>query len=243
MSFFLKRISMDYPIRINKYLALKNICSRREADELIKKGWVKINGLHAKIGAQVNKDDKVTVSGTKKYFYYALNKPKGIITHSPQEGEKSIEETIQFPNKVFPLGRLDKDSSGLIILTNDGRITDRLLNPKNEHEKEYIVKIDRPITEAFLEKMKKGIVLEDGYRTKPCQTEKRSSAVFSIILTEGKKRQIRKMCDCLNRHVVSLKRIRIMNIFLGDLKIGAFRAIKKTELKEFLKLLGIESLE
>lgn len=240
---------IKYPVRINKYLALQKICARREADELIVQGKVKINGRKAVLGDKVNKNDKVVVENFKKKFIYlAFNKPRGVITHSPQEGEPAIKDVINFSalggpasgwDTIFPLGRLDKDSSGLIILTNDGRITDRLLNPKYEHEKEYIVKIKGPVTDNFLKRMSGGIKLDDGYITKECEVQKISNNRFSIILTEGKKHQIRRMCDKLGQVIADLKRVRVMNIKLGSLQEGDYREIKGAELKDFLNLLEL----
>jgi len=231
---------IKYPVRINKYLALQKICARREADELIVQGKVKINGRKAVLGEKVMQNDKVSVEKiSKKFVYLAFNKPRGVITHSPQMGEKSIKDVINFEGEAFPLGRLDKDSSGLIILTNDGRITDRLLNPKYEHEKEYIVKTKSSITESFLKKMANGIKLDDGYITKNCEVQKISNNRFSIILTEGKKHQIRRMCDKLGQIISDLKRVRVMNIRLQSLVEGDYREIKGTELSDFLSLLDL----
>ena len=232
---------IKYPIRINKYLAYKKICARREADDLIVQKKVRINGKIAILGDKVNEKDDVTVDdkAKKKLVYFAFNKPKGVITHSPQKGEEEIKDIINIKEKVFPVGRLDKNSSGLIILTNDGRITDRLLNPKYEHEKEYIVKIKGSITESFLKKMANGIKLDDGYITKECEVQKISNNRFSIILTEGKKHQIRRMCDKLGQVIADLKRVRVINIKLQSLVEGDYREIKGTELKDFLDLLDL----
>jgi len=230
---------MEFPIRINKYLASQDVASRREADELIRGGMVKINGKLAKLGDKVNEGDKVTFSNQKKCVYYALNKPTGIVTHSPQKGEEGILEKIHFPTKVFPLGRLDKDSRGLIILTNDGRMTDKLLNPDYEHEKKYVVQVNHPITKEFIKRMGEGVKLDDGYRTKKCVVKRESPDFFSIILTEGKKRQIRRMCSTLGYRVLDLNRIKIMNVQLGNLGEGQFRPIKKNELETLLRDLGL----
>ena len=232
----------DYPVRINKYLADKNICSRREADELIKLGKVKINGKRALLGDKVLEKDEVVVSkkNPKKLVYYAYNKPIGIITHSPQRDEQSIADITKFTEKVYPIGRLDKDSWGLIILTNDGRITDKILNPNKNHEKEYAVKVNKIMSESFLNKIPRGVRLDDGYKTKPAKVKKVNEAMFEITLTEGKKRQIRRMCTALGYSVVDLKRIRIMNIKIEGLKPGKFREIKGVELKEFLAKAGLE---
>jgi 23S rRNA pseudouridine2604 synthase len=232
-----------YPMRINKYLATRHISTRREADEIIKSGRVKINGRTAVLGDKVMANDEVVVHKNvlkdRKFVYLAFNKPKEIITHSPQRGERSIENITKLKEKVFPVGRLDKDSHGLIILTNDGRITDRLLNPDYHHEKEYVVKVDRTISPGFIKQMESGVVLGDGYQTKKCQVEKIDKQTFSIILTEGKKRPIRRMCEKLERKVIDLKRIRIMNIRLNDLKSGQHRNIEREELKLFLKKIGM----
>lgn len=231
---------IKYPIRINKYLATKKICARREADVLIKQGKIKINGRTAILGDKVNEGDKVDVKSIgKKLVYFAFNKPKGIITHSPEENEKSIKDVLDLGEDVFPLGRLDKDSSGLIILTNDGRVTDKLLNPKYDHEKEYIVRVVKPIDGLFLKKMGEGVKLEDGYVTKKCRVVKLSSDRFSIILTEGKKHQIRRMCDALGYAIKHLERRRIMNIKLNKLQPGEYREIKGKELTDFLASIGL----
>jgi pseudouridine synthase len=231
---------IKYPVRINKYLAFKKICARREADDLISQKKVKINGRLAILGDKVQENDKVEVEGVKKdLVYLAFNKPKGIITHSPQNGEKEIKNILQFRKDVFPVGRLDKNSSGLIILTNDGRLTDKLLNPKFNHEKEYIVKVNKEINNSFLKRMENGVKLDDGYVTKKCNVKKISAERFSIVLTEGKKHQIRRMCDALGFGVVHLERRRIMNIKLQNLLPGDFREIKGYELSQLLKSVGL----
>lgn len=230
-----------YPIRINRYLALKNICSRREADEFIQKGKIAINGRVAALGDKVNAGDEVRVIQKldKKYVYLAFNKPRNVITHSPQENEVEISEIINYPTKVFPVGRLDKDSHGLIILTNDGRVTDKLLNPEHNHEKEYVVAVDKAANEKFIEKMGKGVRLDDGYKTKECIVKKLKDRAFSIILTEGKKRQIRRMCLALGYEVTDLKRVRILNVAIGHLRPGQHRLIEGRELREFLGEIGM----
>jgi 23S rRNA pseudouridine2604 synthase len=235
---------ITFPIRINKFLAYSNFCTRREADEIIKSGRVKINKHLAVLGDKVQAGDDVKIDKNirrfKELVYLAFNKPRGIVTHSPQEGERSIENILKYSQKVFPVGRLDKDSHGLIILTNDGRITDRLLNPDYRHEKEYIVSVDRNITPGFIKNMAEGVILDDGYKTKTAQVRRIDDLTFSIILTEGKKRQIRRMCEKLERRVLDLRRERIMNICLGKIKSKEFRKIDGEELKEFLKKVGIE---
>jgi 23S rRNA pseudouridine2604 synthase len=231
---------MPSSIRINKYLALKKICSRREADLLIKQGKISINGRKAELGEMVKETDEIKMEGDiKKLVYLAFNKPEGIITHSPQDGETSIADILKFKTEVFPLGRLDKDSRGLIMLSNDGRITDKLLNPIYAHEKEYEVEATAPISENFLKQMERGVSLNGGYVTQKCVLKKISEYSFSIILTEGKRRQIRRMCAALGYKIVDLKRVRVMNIPLGNLKEGNYRALSNSEQKEFLAMLGL----
>lgn len=231
----------EYPMRINKCLARRNVCARREADELIKKGKVLINGVPAVLGSKVMETDLVEVAEDyvkgKKLVYLAYNKPRGIATHSSQEDEKGIMDIFKYKEKVYPIGRLDKDSHGLIILSNDGRITDKLLNPDFYHEKEYVVEVDKKISPSFLKHMAEGVELEDGYTTRKCQVKEIDDQTFSIILTEGKKRQIRKMCEKLERKVLDLKRIRIMNIELGGLRPKEYREIEGKEREVFLEKL------
>ncbi len=232
-----------YPIRINRYLALNNLCSRREADDLIAKKIVRINGKIAQLGDKVNEDDRVEVDEKKKntlkiYRYFAYNKPRGIITHSPQGNEKSIQQIAGLPADIFPVGRLDKNSHGLILLTNDGRVTDKLLNPEYEHEKEYIVRVNKILKNIFLKVFANGIQLED-FKTKKCQAEKIDDFSFRAVLTEGKKHQIRRMCTVEGYEVDDLKRIRVMNIELKNLKVGQYRELKGRELDEFLGELGL----
>lgn len=231
---------MDLPVIINKYLAQKGICSRKESDRLLKSGKVFINGRKAEPGQMVKQGDKVEADAKRDFVYLAYNKPRGIITHSPQKGEIGITDIIKVKGKVFPLGRLDKDSHGLIILTDDGRITDHLLNPEFEHEKEYQVSLTRAFDDVFIKRMSLGVILDDGYRTKKCRIKRLSDRSFSIILTEGKKRQIRRMCQSLGYRVVDLKRVRIMNIELGDLRAGHNRQLFGDELSVFLKKLKVD---
>lgn len=234
---------IEYPVRINRYLALQQYASRREADRLIAEGRVRINGAVAALGDQVHRGDAVTVSGIKafaqKRVYIAFYKPVGIVTHSPRRGQRSIADIFEFEGRLFPLGRLDKDSRGLILLTNDGRITDKLLNPEQGHEKEYVVRVDRPINAAFVEHMQAGVRLDDGTMTKRCVVESTGAKQFRITLTEGKKRQIRRMCEALGYNVTDLLRIRIMNIRLRNLQPGEARYLHGAELKTLLQAIGI----
>lgn len=236
--------TIEYPIRINRYLSLKNYCTRRKADVLISSGKVFINHKKATLGDKVEESDVVEVNlphnvAPETRTYYAYNKPVGIVTNLPQAGEKSIINITTFPKKVFPIGRLDKDSRGLIILTDDGRITDKLLNPKYVHSKEYIVRVHKTINENFVGKMSSGVKLDDGYTTKPCEVEQLDDHHFRIVLTEGKKRQIRRMCLALGYEVMDLLRIRIMNIELGELREGQYREIKGGDLTELLRSLSM----
>lgn len=232
-----------YPVRINRYLALNNICSRREADDLVGKKIVKINGVIAKIGDKVQAGDKVEVdmqvkARLKQYKYFAYNKPMGIVTHTPDRDQTDIKEVVDLPLDFFPVGRLDKKSHGLIILTNDGRVTDKLLNPEFEHEKEYVVRVNKPITNIFLKIMSNGVQLED-FKTKPCKIKKVGEQEFRITLTEGKKHQIRRMCTDIGFEVVDLKRLRVMNVKIGNLGKGKKREIVGEERNIFLRDLGI----
>jgi 23S rRNA pseudouridine2604 synthase len=229
----------EYPMRINKYLAHKGIATRRAADELIARKKVLINGRTAVLGDKVAETDQVELAGslpTSRNLYYAYHKPVGVITHSPQLGEKDIKGSV--PLDVFPIGRLDKDSSGLIILTNDGRVTDRLLHPKYDHDKEYRVHTRDNLREGFKKAMEGGVDIE-GYMTEPCTVRKTGPKSFNITLTEGKKHQIRRMVVALHNQVESLERVRVLNIRLDDLKPGAWRPIQGEELALFLKQLGL----
>lgn len=231
-----------YPVRINKYLALKNYATRKNADDLIKKGLVFVNDKKAILGQMINENDKIRLSKNipkNNYVYYAYNKSIGISTN-PEINSKDILKTTKFPTKVFPIGRLDKDSHGLIIMTNDGRITDRLLSPKYIHEKEYVVKIEPNFSDSFVKLMSNGVHF-DGFISKKCKVWRKGKSpnTFHIILTEGKKRQIRRMCEALHHKVIDLKRIRVMNIELNDIPLNEFKEIEGEKLKEFLKLLNI----
>lgn len=238
----------EWPMRINKYLAKEGISTRRGADELISRGKVRINGEVAELGDKVTETDSVEVVGAtapKKYVYFAYNKPVGVITHSPQLGEDDIKTSItkKKPSNelsdIFPVGRLDKDSSGLIILTNDGRVTDRLLSPTYEHDKEYRVRTLEPLRESFKATMEKGVNIE-GYLTAPCTVRKTGPRSFNITLTEGKKHQIRRMVAAMHNQVVELERVRILNIRLDGLAPGDARPIVGEELTTFLTQIGMK---
>lgn len=235
----------DYPMRINKYLALKGIATRRDADALIAANKVFVNGRLATLGEKVEETDTVEVRGKDKKaaarVYYAYNKPRSIVTHSAQGEDEDISMLLADTPELkglFPVGRLDKDSSGLVILTNDGRITDRLLNPNREHEKEYVVRTERALRESFKESMERGVRIEDEM-TKPATVKILGEQKFSITLTEGKKHQIRRMVVAMHNEVKTLERVRVMNITLGKLPAGQARKIEGKELETFLKSLGL----
>lgn len=233
-----------YPMRINKYLAQQGLATRRGADALVAGRKVLINGRVAVLGDQVQEGDRIELQGARleTYAYYAYHKPRGIITHSAQKGEKDILHTLPkaLQQKIFPVGRLDKDSSGLIILTNDGRVTDRLLNPEREHDKEYRVRVVEELPEHFKKKMERGVFIE-GYKTKPCSVRVTGARSFLITLTEGKKHQIRRMVTALKNQVDELTRTRILNIRLGDLAPGDTRSLGGSELREFLSRIGLKN--
>ncbi|MBP7831591.1 MAG: rRNA pseudouridine synthase [Candidatus Pacebacteria bacterium] len=218
--------------RINVALRNTGKATRREADELIEGGKVYVNGVKATLGMRVLPTDKIELRGKgKDYRYFLYNKPAGIVTTQPQPGEKDIVSTSKFPTKVFPIGRLDKESTGLLILTNDGRITDDMLSPEKDHEKEYIVSVDKMVTRIFKEKMEKGVLIGgdlkmDQYKTRPCKVNLIGEKSFSIILTEGKNRQIRRMTEALGFKVMKLERIRIGKFMIGKLKPGEWREVK-----------------
>lgn len=221
-------------IRLNKYISETGMCSRREADKFIESGRVKIDGVTATMGTKVSKGQRVTVNGKKvskeeELVYIALNKPVGITCTTEKKIKGNIVDFIGHDKRIFPIGRLDKDSQGLILLTNDGDIVNKILRAGNSHEKEYIVKVNKPISEEFITKMSSGISIL-GTITKECYVKKESVRTFRIILTQGLNRQIRRMCESLGYEVTTLKRIRIMNINLGELKIGQWRELRAKEL-------------
>ena len=226
----------EQSISLNKYISSTGVCSRREADKWIDAGRVKINGNVAQKGNRVTKDDRVTIDGKPlkqkpKSIYIALNKPPGITSTTDRRDQDNIIDFVKHPKRIFPIGRLDKASSGLILLTNDGDIVNKILRVENNHEKEYIVRVNRPITNHFLKRMRNGIPIL-GTVTKKCEVEKINKTVFRIILTQGLNRQIRRMCEFLDYKVVTLKRIRIMNIQLDDLKPGQWRDLTPSELNQ-----------
>jgi 23S rRNA pseudouridine2604 synthase len=236
---------MDFPIRINKYIAHQGWASRREADGLIEKKAVLVNGTPATLGQMIDHNDTVTLAqkAEKQRLYYAYYKGRGIISHSPDEHETDIATKLHDQHGitgVYPVGRLDKDSEGLIILTNDGRVTGPLLSPDSGFEKEYDLILDKPINHWFTKHIAAGVRIE-GYITKPATitTHPENPKRCRITLTEGKKHQIRRMCAALGYQVQSLKRVRVANITLGKLKPNQYRKIDGAELKAFLTTLAI----
>jgi len=229
----------DYSISINKFVSSTGLCSRRQADKWIDAGRVMLNGVRAKKGNRVAPGDEVIVDGevlqnNPEPIYLALNKPAGITCTTDKRDKDNIIDFLRYPQRIFPIGRLDKASTGLILLTNDGDIVNKILRAEHHHEKEYIVKVNKPISEKFLKKMANGIPIL-GTVTNKCKVEKIGIDVFKIILTQGLNRQIRRMCEHLDYEVQSLKRIRIMHIQLGKMKVGQLRELNKAEMRVLMK--------
>jgi 23S rRNA pseudouridine2604 synthase len=234
------------PIRLNKHLSEVGFCSRRAADKLIEEGRVTINGIVPKMGTKVNPldevrvDNKLVIEPKETPVYLAFNKPVGIVCTTDTNAEKdNIIDYINYPKRIFPIGRLDKPSEGLIFLTNDGDIVNKILRARNNHEKEYFVTVNKPITKEFIQKMSNGVPILDTI-TQKCYVEQISKLVFKIILTQGLNRQIRRMCEYLDYDVKKLKRVRIMNIQL-DIPIGKWRYLSNKELKEINRLVSLSS--
>lgn len=238
-------------MRLNKYISSMGICSRREADRLIEDGKVRVNGKIPSIGYRVEENDIVEVSGRilknkPKLVYIALNKPVGIISTTERNIKNNIIDFVNYPERIFPIGRLDKPSEGLILLTNDGDIINEILREENNHKKEYIVKVNKKITDEFLNNMRNGVKIYNPVRdeytiTKKTRVEKLSNRKFKIVLSQGLNRQIRRMCAKLGYEVEELKRIKIMNIELGNLPVGEWRYLNKMEMEYIKKLKGNES--
>ncbi|SFC92016.1 23S rRNA pseudouridine2604 synthase [Bacillus sp. OV322] len=221
-------------MRINKYISETGYCSRRETDRLIMAGRITVNGLVCMKDTLVEYNDDILIDGKpipckKEHVYLMLNKPAGITCTAAKHVEGNIIDFIHFPERIFPVGRLDKDSVGLILLTNDGDIVNKIMHSENMHEKEYIVTVDRPITNAFIEKMSDGVEILDTV-TKRCDVQKVNEFMFRIILTQGLNRQIRRMCKELGYKVEKLERVRIMNILLNELERGQWRNLTEEEL-------------
>jgi len=228
-------------IRINKFLSEAGYCSRRQADELITQGKVKIDQNAAVMGDRVLPGQRVFVDGKEltkeeETILLAFYKPRGIVCTTSKKDKDNIIDYIGYPTRIYPVGRLDKDSEGLIFLTNQGHLMDQILRARNKHEKEYIVKVNRPISEDFLKGMANGVPILDTV-TRRCHIEKIDEKTFRIILTQGLNRQIRRMCEYFQYKVLELKRVRIMNVHLGKLKVGQYRKLSAKELEELKKLL------
>lgn len=233
-------------IRINKYLSEVGFCSRRQADKLLQAGKITVNGKIPELGTKVLPSDEIRVNGKlikkskEKPVYIAFNKPIGIVCTTDTRVEKNnIIDYIKYPKRIFPIGRLDKPSEGLIFLTNDGDIVNKILRARNNHEKEYLVKVDKPITQEFITKMQNGVPILDTI-TRKCKVEKLGKYSFKIILTQGLNRQIRRMSEYLGYNVIKLKRIRIMNVKL-DIPVGKWRNLTQKELAEINRLVADSS--
>jgi 23S rRNA pseudouridine2604 synthase len=225
-------------LRLNKYISETGLCSRREADARIEAGRVTINGVVATLGTQVAAGDVVCVDGKpvggqERHVYIALNKPVGVTSTVEPHVAGNLLEVVKYPQRIFPIGRLDKDSEGLLLLTNNGDIVNEILRSENEHEKEYVVTVDRPVTEIFLNGMASGVRIL-GTVTKPCKVRRIGAATFRIILTQGLNRQIRRMCSFFGYKVLKLQRVRIINLELGDLKPGQWRQLAAEEVRGLL---------
>ena len=228
-------------IRLNKFISETGFCSRREADKLIESGRVTVDGIKAVMGTKVKEGANVKVDGkpikkVEELVYIALNKPVGITCTTEKKVRGNIVDFVNHEKRIFPIGRLDKDSQGLILLTNDGDIVNKILRAGNNHEKEYIVTVDKPIDNKFINDMSSGVRIL-GTITKKCVVKKINERTFKIILTQGMNRQIRRMCEALGYNVTKLNRIRIMNIKLGNLKMGSWRNLTDNELKQLNSLI------
>lgn len=238
------------PTRLNKYLSGIGYCSRRKADELVEGGHITVNGVAARNGLKVTDADRILVDGkpVEKRLeevepkVLIFNKPRGIVCSSAGQGAQTVEEYLPLPYRVFSVGRLDKASEGLLLLTNQGDLANCIAKARNHHEKEYVVCIDQPVTEAFLKKMRNGVQILDTV-TRPCKAWKTGEKSFHIVLTQGLNRQIRRMCEACGVNVTRLKRIRILNIRLGALESGQYRELTDEELTELKRLVSQEQEE
>ncbi|MBQ5953265.1 MAG: pseudouridine synthase [Lachnospiraceae bacterium] len=232
------------PIRINKYLSEAGVCSRREADRLIEEGRVTVDGLKAETGMKVTPASRILVDGKKigkkpDPVLIAVNKPVGVVTTTAEDDPANIVTYVGWPERIYPIGRLDKDSEGLILMTNQGELAERIGHARGLHEKEYLVSVDKAVTKEFVEKMASGVrILKT--TTRPCTVEKVSKFRFRIVLTQGLNRQIRRMCEALGYQVTELVRVRVMNISLNGLELGHWRRIEGAEYDELLRQLGMK---
>ncbi|MEK9155615.1 MAG: pseudouridine synthase [Patescibacteria group bacterium] len=231
------------PIRLNKYLVDAGVCSRREADRLITLGKILINGGRAELGQKVDGSEKIVVAGKlvgkppEKHVYLAFHKPVGIICTSDPKAKDNIVQAVKYPERIFHIGRLDVASSGLILLTNDGDVVNKILRAEGKHEKEYVVTIDRTVTPQFVHTMATGVEIM-GRKTLPAKVSKLGDTSFAVTLIEGRNRQIRRMCEAMHVNVKRLERIRVMNIELADLPVGKWRHLTPSEETQLLKMLG-----
>jgi len=233
--------NIEDKVRLNKFLSEAGVCSRREADRLIEVGQVTVDGAVAAMGTKVDGSQTICVNGKKisreeKMVLLAFNKPVGIICTAEKREKNNIVDFINYPQRIYPVGRLDKDSQGLILMTNNGDIVNKMMRSGNMHEKEYIVEVDKPITEQFLKGMAEGVPILDTI-TRKCKIERINKNKFRIVITQGLNRQIRRMCEYFGYKVMKLERIRIMNISLGNLKEGTYRNVTDRELNELEKLI------
>lgn len=234
-------------IRLNKYLSEAGVCSRREADRLIESGKVTVDGKRAETGMKVNESQiicvgKKQVKPQNEMVLLAVNKPVGIVCTEEKREKKNIIQFLKYPTRITYIGRLDKDSEGLLLMTNNGDIINKMMRAGNEHEKEYKVTVNKPITEEFIEKMANGVPILDTV-TRKCKVEKIGKFKFRIILTQGLNRQIRRMCEYLGYKVTRLERVRVMNIELGNLKPGEYRTVTDAEIAELYELIKDSSNE
>ena len=232
-------------IRLNKFLSDAGVCSRREADRLAEQGLITVDGETAVVGMKIHPDAQVKVRGKRikkeeEKVLLAFHKPAGVVCTAEKREKNNVIDYLNYPLRIYPVGRLDKDSTGLLLLTNDGELVNKIMRAGNYHEKEYIVRVNRPLTEEFCRKMASGVPILDTV-TRTCQVEPVDEMTFRIVLTQGLNRQIRRMCEALGYRVIALKRVRIMNIKLGDLKEGAWRRVEGKERATLNQLLASSS--
>ena len=232
-------------IRLNKFLSDAGVCSRREADRLAEQGLITVDGETAVVGMKIHPDAQVKVRGKRikkeeEKVLLAFHKPAGVVCTAEKREKNNVIDYLNYPLRIYPVGRLDKDSTGLLLLTNDGELVNKIMRAGNYHEKEYIVRVNRPLTEEFCRKMASGVPILDTV-TRKCQVEAVDEVTFRIVLTQGLNRQIRRMCEALGYRVIALKRVRIMNIKLGDLKEGAWRRVEGKERETLNQLLASSS--
>ncbi|MDY2596335.1 MAG: pseudouridine synthase [Oliverpabstia sp.] len=232
-------------IRLNKFLSDAGVCSRREADRLAEQGLITVDGETAVVGMKIHPDAQVKVRGKRikkeeEKVLLAFHKPAGVVCTAEKREKNNVIDYLNYPLRIYPVGRLDKDSTGLLLLTNDGKLVNKIMRAGNYHEKEYIVRVNRPLTEEFCRKMASGVPILDTV-TRTCQVEPVDEMTFRIVLTQGLNRQIRRMCEALGYRVIALKRVRIMNIKLGDLKEGAWRRVEGKERETLNQLLASSS--